>query len=116
MFQKCRAGRVKAPPGEPRRKQQPPRLFVLCSDREGPRTPVQNCAADIELDPPAKAPLARTAGTAQRKFVGPPAATELSSPWALWATKTDLFIVEGGAHDLRRAPGLAGEIIARMIF
>jgi thiol-disulfide isomerase/thioredoxin len=40
----------------------------------------------------------------QRKFVGPPPATELSSPWALWATKTDLFIAMAGCHQIWKMP------------
>jgi thiol-disulfide isomerase/thioredoxin/DNA-binding beta-propeller fold protein YncE len=40
----------------------------------------------------------------QRKFVGPPATTELSSPWALWVTKTDLFIAMAGSHQIWKMP------------
>jgi thiol-disulfide isomerase/thioredoxin len=40
----------------------------------------------------------------QRKFVGPTATTELSSPWALWATKTDLFIAMAGCHQIWKMP------------
>src|SRR5262245_9987564 len=40
----------------------------------------------------------------QRKFVGPPQHTELSSPWALWATKTDLFIAMAGCHQIWKMP------------
>ncbi len=39
-----------------------------------------------------------------RKFVGPPLATELSSPWALWATKTELFIAMAGCHQIWKMP------------
>jgi DNA-binding beta-propeller fold protein YncE len=45
-----------------------------------------------------------------RKFVGPPGTTELSSPWALWATKTDLFIAMAGSHQIWKMPLTETEI------
>jgi thiol-disulfide isomerase/thioredoxin len=46
----------------------------------------------------------------QRKFVGPPLNTKLSSPWALWATKTDLFIAMAGSHQIWKMPLNEAEI------
>jgi DNA-binding beta-propeller fold protein YncE len=40
----------------------------------------------------------------QRKFVGPPLATELSSPWALWIHKSDLYIAMAGSHQIWKMP------------
>ena len=39
---------------------------------------------------------------------------ELRDAMALIPARTDLLPVEGAAHDLSRAPGLAGEMIARL--
>ncbi|HEY7388163.1 MAG TPA: alpha/beta family hydrolase [Bryobacteraceae bacterium] len=39
---------------------------------------------------------------------------ELRDAMALIPARTDLLAVEGAAHDLSRAPGLAGEIIERL--
>src|SRR5207244_1332390 len=40
----------------------------------------------------------------QRKFVGPPLGTELSSPWALWVHKNELFIAMAGSHQIWKMP------------
>jgi predicted alpha/beta-hydrolase family hydrolase len=41
---------------------------------------------------------------------------EMRTHIAAIPARTDLLIVEGAAHDLKRAPDLAGEIIERMLF
>jgi len=38
----------------------------------------------------------------RQRWIGPPDSTELSSPWALWATKTELFIAMAGCHQIWR--------------
>jgi sugar lactone lactonase YvrE len=40
----------------------------------------------------------------RKRFVGPPRTTELTSPWALWVHKTDLFIAMAGCHQIWRMP------------
>ncbi len=39
-----------------------------------------------------------------RRFVGPPLATPLSSPWALWAGENDLYIAMAGPHQIWKMP------------
>jgi hypothetical protein len=39
-----------------------------------------------------------------RRFVGPPLATELTSPWALWVHDKDLFIAMAGCHQIWKMP------------
>jgi uncharacterized protein len=41
---------------------------------------------------------------------------ELRTHIAVIPARTDVLVVEGGAHDLKRAPGLAQEIIDHMLF
>jgi len=41
---------------------------------------------------------------------------ELRAQIAAIPARTDVLAVEGAAHDLKRAPGLAGEIVERMLF
>ena len=39
-----------------------------------------------------------------RRFVGPPKTTDLTSPWALCVFKTDLFIAMAGCHQIWKMP------------
>jgi len=41
---------------------------------------------------------------------------ELRAQIAAIPARTDVLVVEGAGHDLKRAPGLAGEIIEHMLF
>ncbi len=38
------------------------------------------------------------------RWVGPPATTELTSPWALWVHQQDLFIAMAGSHQIWKMP------------
>jgi DNA-binding beta-propeller fold protein YncE len=38
----------------------------------------------------------------RQRWIGPAATTELTSPWALWATKSELFIAMAGSHQIWR--------------
>ncbi len=43
-------------------------------------------------------------GTVSGQFGGPPLATALNSPWALWAHDSDLYIAMAGPHQIWRMP------------
>lgn len=49
-------------------------------------------------------------GQGQSRFVGPPIATPLSSPWALWVHGSDLYIAMAGLHQIWKMPLDAREI------
>jgi DNA-binding beta-propeller fold protein YncE len=40
----------------------------------------------------------------RKRWVGPPATTELTSPWALWVHQQDLFIAMAGSHQIWKMP------------
>jgi DNA-binding beta-propeller fold protein YncE len=51
---------------------------------------------------PAKAAIGRD--ELPDRWIGPPAATALNSPWALWVHKQDLYIAMAGPHQIWKMP------------